>query len=243
MSVRLNVYISQGSTFSRRKADVLIQSGAVTVNGIVNCLPYYQVQDTDVVRVHNQEILPRKHFYVLMNKPCGYTCTCDDRHAERKVMDLLPKELKDLYPVGRLDKNSRGLLLLTNDGDFCFQLTHPRFEVEKEYHVVVAPVVKKADIGQLQGKKGLSIDGEWYSIRSVRVLSSEAAQSLVSLTCAEGKKRHVRMIFSALGYSVRDLQRVRVGKLFLDGVEEGGYRHLTEREKKLFSTIQRKKEE
>jgi len=243
MSVRLNVYIAQGSKYSRRKADGLIQSGVVTVNNAVMRLPYYQVQAADAVCVHGQKIVPEKRFYVLMNKPRGYTCTREDVHAERKVTDLLPAGLRELYPVGRLDKNSRGLLLLTNDGEFCFQVTHPRFEIEKEYRVVVSPAIKKADIDRLQGKKGLSIGGEWYSIRSVRVVSDDMAGSIVLLTCAEGKKRHVRLIFSAMGYSVRDLQRVRIGTLRVDGIPEGGYRHLHEKEKQSFQPVQSKRKE
>lgn len=234
MSLRLNVYIAGGSGYSRRKADTLILEGKVTVNNTVVRTPYYRVNAADTVCIGNQKITSEKRVYLALNKPAGYTCTCSDRYADKKVTDILPVDLKQVYPVGRLDKDSRGLLLLTNDGNFCQRVTHPRFSVEKEYVVLVSPPLSEQELRQLRDHKGMRIHKEHYHLNDVRVISSNQEKSLLSVTASEGKKRHVRVIFSTLGHRVIDLRRVRIGKIDLGTLKEGHYRFLTEKEVEYF---------
>lgn len=234
MNLRLNVYIAGGSGYSRRKADTLILAGKVMVNNTVIRQPYYRVDPTDTVCIGNQKIMSEKHVYLALNKPAGYTCTCSDRYADKKAIDILPASLQHVYPVGRLDKDSRGLLLLTNDGKFCQRVTHPRFCVEKEYMVLISPPLSDEHIQQLRAHQGARVNGEQYHLNAIRVMKKDAGQSMLSVTASEGKKRHLRVIFSSLGYRVIDLRRVRIGEINLGTLKEGHYRFLTEKEVEYF---------
>lgn len=230
MNARLNVSIARGSGYSRRKADALILSGRVRVNDTIVTQPYYRISQTDEVSVQGRSIQPERLRYVALNKPAGYACTCADRYALRKVRDMLPRQLQHLYPVGRLDKNSRGLLFLTNDGNFCFKVTHPRFMVEKEYRVGVAPPITDEDVRSLKSKKGITIKGVLYHIADCVLEKRTPDVSWLKITAVEGKKRHIRVVFGSLGYRVVDLQRMRIGRITLGNLKEGTYRFLTEQE-------------
>ena len=130
--MRLNLFIAKTGVASRRGADLLIKSGKVIVNGKKTQEPYLQVDKCDNVKVNGKAVTINEYVYFIFNKPCGVITTLRDRFADKKVIDFFPKEFKRIYPVGRLDKNSQGLIILTNDGDFCYRVTHPKFNLEKE---------------------------------------------------------------------------------------------------------------
>ena len=229
--VRLNHYISKTGILSRRKADNAIKEGKVSVNGKVVFEPYYKVKGGDKVKISNKILELKRPVYILLNKPKGITTTLSDRFAHKKVIDLIPKEIlsseggivktKGVYPVGRLDKDSSGLLILTNDGDLCYRVTHPKFSVEKEYLVRLKGMLSDKDCR-------LAIKGVWdgqdyLKIRSIKILDTKAKETLCKVVISEGKKRHLRRLFKKLGFIVSDLIRVRIGELKLHNLELGKF--------------------
>lgn len=220
--MKLNVYVAKSGHCSRRKAGILIRDGAVKVNGSVIREPWYNIIDGDKVVIGGKPLSVEKYVYIVFNKPYGVTSTVEDKFASRKIVDLVPKGMGRVYPVGRLDRMSRGLIILTNDGEFCQKLTHPKFEIEKEYRVTLRGPV--AD--DLPGKliKGVEEGGDFLSVRSASIGTTSEKRSVVKVIVCEGKKRHIRRLFSKLGFNVMDLQRVRVGDLCLGGLREGSFR-------------------
>ncbi len=214
---------------SRRKSDELIKKGAVQVNGTKVLKPFIEVNSGDCVKVYGRTVSPEKYVYIAVNKPAGYTCTVKDRFAEKKVISLVPESHGRLFPVGRLDKNTSGLLILTNDGEFANRLTHPRYQVEKEYTVMISPSFNNRDAIAL--KSGISDEGESLQASSVKPLKIFPGRSVLSVVMKEGKKREVRRMFEALGYRVIELKRIRIGGIKLGYLKTGGYRILTEKEK------------
>jgi len=219
--MRLNLFIAKSGYCSRRKADALIKKGLVLVDGKKTVEPFFDVKEGCKVKVEGRFVAPKSYVYVLFNKPRGVTATLSDRFAEKKVVDFLPKELKGVYPVGRLDKNSSGLLILTNDGPLCYELTHPKFCVEKEYLVELEGELSEADFRRV--KKGVRDEGELLKIDSVKMLR-KGRTCLYGVTVHEGKTRHLRRLFKSLGFKVRNLKRVRVGKTALGSLKAGQYR-------------------
>lgn len=223
--MNLNVHIAKSGLCSRRKADNLIKEGSVTVNGVVVREPWRPVAAGDAVAVKGRALVTEKHVYIIFNKPYGVTSTVEDRHAEKKIVDLVPKSMGRVYPVGRLDKMSRGLIILTNDGELCNRLTHPRYEIEKEYYVTIAG---RADEGLLSKlRKGVEDAGELLAVKFASIHSADEKRSCVNVVVCEGKKRHIRRLFLALGFRVLDLRRVRIGSLQLGSLKEGEYQVLT----------------
>lgn len=226
--MRLNLYISRAGVCSRRKADELIKNGYVRVNGEKVLQPYVDVSEKDAVTVNRKSISPEKYVYIALNKPAGYTCTLKDKFASKKITDLIPKSLGRVYPVGRLDKDSSGLIILTNDGDFTQHLSHPSFNVEKEYEVTVIPKFKRKDIDIL--KEGIIDADEKLSVVSLEIVKSYPTKSIILIILKEGKKREIRRMLSYLRYHILDLQRIRVGKIHLDNLPSGKYRFLSKKE-------------
>lgn len=227
--VKLNVYLARCGVGSRRKADELIKKGAVLVNGTRTTQPFTEVNPGDRVKVYGKPVSPAKHIYLVLNKPVGYTCTLKDRFAKKKVIDLIPKSYGKLFPVGRLDKNSSGLLLLTNDGNFANQMTHPRYQIEKEYEVIISPAFNNMDAKIL--RKGITDQGELLLATSVKLLKTYQGRSIISVVMKEGKKREVRRMFESLGYRILGLKRTRIGNIHLGHLKPGRYRAMTEKEK------------
>lgn len=226
--MKLNHYLARSGISSRRKSSELIENGRVQVNGEVVLEPSRQVADGDRVTVDGKAIVLEKLVYVALNKPVGFTCTLKDRFAKQKVTDLIPQSLGRLYPVGRLDRDSSGLILLTNDGDFSQRISHPRHEIEKEYLVVVSPAFKPDKISVL--KTGVLDKGEKLSAREVKILKKEPERSTLRIVLQEGKKREIRRMFASLGYQVEKLIRVRIGEIILGELLVGKYRFLSEEE-------------
>ena len=222
--MRLNVFMAKSGFCSRRKADSFIKNGKARVGGKVVCQPWFEVRETDSVEVNGRFLRPdpRNPIYLVFNKPKGVTTTLKDRFARRKITDFIPKKFGRLYPVGRLDKDSRGLIILTNNGDFCYRLTHPKFEVEKEYILWLKGKISAGALKSL--KKGVEENGDMLKVKSASIEASKAGKTKVKVVVCEGKKRHLRRLFEALGFPVLDLKRVRISDLRLGNLREGSFK-------------------
>jgi 23S rRNA pseudouridine2605 synthase len=242
---RLQKVLAQANIASRRKSEEIILEGRVKVNGVVVSELGFKVDKKDKIEVDGKPIELAEHLYFLLNKPTGYVSTTSDEKNRKTVIDLLDDEHKNirLYPVGRLDFDTAGLLLLTNDGDFTNRLTHPEHEVEKEYLARVEGIVIRKKIVQL--RKGVRIDDNYLAIpKAVQLveLNKVHQSTLLSITLTEGRNKQVRKMFEAIGHPVKKLTRVRYDFLALDGVERGTYRPLRIHEvKKLYGNTQSKK--
>ncbi|MDD3819187.1 MAG: pseudouridine synthase [Actinomycetota bacterium] len=223
--MRIQHFLSRTGIASRRKAEALIKNGLVKVNGKVVLEPFFQVDPgKDKIEFNGKELkIPEEHTYIILNKPRGFVTTVSDEFQRRTVMELIPLKEKGLVPVGRLDKDSEGLLLITNDGDLAHRLTHPSFEIEKEYEVVLSRAAGK-ELKKME--KGIQ-SGEDF-LRASRVIFKGKNEILVTLK--EGKKREIRRMLEALGYGVIRLKRVRLGNLKLSDLEAGKWRKLTKTE-------------
>jgi len=223
--MRLNLFVAKAAGLARRKADLAVQHGKVTVNGVIVQQPFVPVGEKDKVTLSGKLLNMQAYVYLMLNKPRGVTTTKEDQFAAKTVMEVLPEQFRGLFPVGRLDRESSGLLLLTNDGDFCQKVTHPKFEVEKDYFVVVSGMVDEAVAAQ--AKKGVKFEDEFLKVQGIKLISSFPNRTLLRVVIKEGKKRHIRHLFQALGCQVRELKRMRVGGLYLDNLEEGKYKVIT----------------
>lgn len=230
MLERLQKIISAAGITSRRASEELILAGRVTINGIV-VTELGSKADTasDTVAVDGKPLtIAAKRLYILLYKPVGYMTTLDDPEGRPLVTELLKEIGERVYPVGRLDYNTEGLLLLTNDGDWANHLMHPRHEVEKEYHVRVRGKVHKSQLDQLAG--GVDIDGRKTAPARVGIIKEGEQNDWFSLTIHEGRNRQVRRMCEAVSLSVVRLRRVRYGMLSLDTLKPGEFRFLTEAE-------------
>lgn len=224
--MRLNKYIAHAGIASRRKADELTINGNVKINGVATRQPGYDVKPGDVVEVNGVTVRRQeKSEYVLLNKPTGYITSVRDDKDRPVVTELTADVDARLFPVGRLDYNTSGLLLLTNDGDLAYQLTHPKHQVPKTYRALVAGVLSKEKLARL--RKGVDIGGFITSPAQVRVIRQNPRSALVEITIHEGKNRQVRKMFAAVGNRVQELQRIAIGELYLGRLKEGHYRKLT----------------
>lgn len=224
--MRLQKYLADAGVASRRAGEAMISAGQVAVNGVTVVRLGTQVDPgQDRVTVDGRPIRPRRRLYVALNKPRGYLCTRRDPHGRRTVGQLLPEEWSNLYPVGRLDQDTEGLLFLTNDGEFCLRLTHPRYGVSKTYLAEVEGRVTGAMTASLI--RGVSDGSDRLKAETARVLESSQTRSLVRLTLREGKYREVRRLFSALGIEVTALRREQIGPIKLGELPAGRWRVLT----------------
>lgn len=224
----LNAFLSRNGFCSRRKAVLVIKDGKVTVNGKVVHEPWYQVKDQDVVKADGELVGAKRHVYIVINKPKGVTSTLEDKFAAIKVVDLIPLKFGRVYPVGRLDKDSRGLMILTSDGDLCYNLTHPKYEVEKEYIVTVKGQIDEAMLKKI--KKGVKDENDLLKVKSASLEKASEDRSSVRVVICEGKKRHLRRLFSVLSLEVRDLVRIRIANLMLGDLRDGKFRVLSKKE-------------
>ena len=226
--LRLNKFLANAGMCSRREADDFIQAGVVRVNGEVVTELGTKVQRTDTVHFHDQLVSIEKKVYVLLNKPKDYVTTSDDPQQRKTVMDLLKNCCRErIYPVGRLDRNTTGVLLFTNDGDLASKLTHPKYLKKKIYHVHLDKNVTAADLRQIA--EGIMLeDGEIHA--DAISYASDTDKKQVGIEIHSGKNRIVRRIFESLGYKVMKLDRVMFAGLTKKGLKRGDWRFLTEKE-------------
>ncbi len=229
---RLQKYLAQSGVSSRRGAEKLILAGKVKVNGkTVTELGIKIDPETDQVQVDGKVVKPEAFRYILLNKPKGYVCTKADRFAEKTIYDLVPNDV-NLHSVGRLDKDTEGLILLTNDGALTQKLTHPSYQVKKTYQALVKGKITNEALNAL--RKGVLIDVDGSKIKTqpakVKVLSLGQRTSTIELTIKEGRKRQVRLMCEAVGFPVVELKRIKEGILDLKNLKTGKYRFLKKEE-------------
>ena len=226
--IRLNKYLANAGVCSRREADEFITAGVVKVNGEVVTELGTKVKRSDEVHFHDQLVSIEKKVYILLNKPKDYVTTSDDPQNRKTVMDLVKGACRErIYPVGRLDRNTTGVLLLTNDGELATKLTHPQFLKKKIYHVFLDKNVSAADIHQIA--TGIELeDGEIHA--DAIDYASETDRKQVGIEIHSGRNRIVRRIFEHLGYKVIKLDRVYFAGLTKKNVRRGDWRFLTEQE-------------
>ena len=226
--IRLNKFLANAGVCSRREADEFIQAGVVTVNGEIVTELGTKVLRTDEVKFHDQPVTMEKKVYVLLNKPKDYVTTSDDPQQRKTVMDLVKNACPErIYPVGRLDRNTTGVLLLTNDGDLASKLTHPKFLKKKIYHVHLDKAVTAHDMQQIA--EGITLDDGEIKADAIEY-ASDTDKKQVGIEIHSGKNRIVRRIFESLGYKVTKLDRVQFAGLTKKNVRRGDWRYLTEEE-------------
>ena len=225
--IRLNKYIAECGICSRRKADILIESGKVLVNDIVIKDLGVKIDDTkDQVKVDGKTISKEdKYVYIMLNKPKGYVTTNSEQFGRKSVIDLIDTDYR-IFPIGRLDMNTEGLLLLTNDGEFANKLMHPKNKVEKTYIANVKGNITEEKIENL--RNGVDIGGYITKPAQVRIISKDKNE--IEIKISEGKNRQVRKMCEAVGLKVINLKRTSVGKLNLGNLKIGKYRYLNKNE-------------
>ncbi|MCD6068354.1 MAG: pseudouridine synthase family protein [Bacteroidetes bacterium] len=227
--IRLNKYISNSGVCSRREADKLIESGAVTVNGKIVSELGFKVSPDDVISYGGQSIRREKKVYVLLNKPKDYITTLDDPEGRKTVMELLKNTGKErIYPVGRLDRNTTGLLMLTNDGDMAMKLTHPKHNIQKMYSVDIDKGIKPEDLKAL--KDGFELEDGFIKADKVEIVGEGTSRKEIGIEIHSGRNRIVRRMFEHLGYSVVRLDRVMFAGLTKKDLPRGKWRFLSDKE-------------
>ena len=231
--IRLQKYLADCGIASRRKAEELILQKKVKVNGkIITELGTKIIQNQDKVEFENKEVKPQNDYvYILLNKPIGYVTTVKDQFNRDSILDLV-KINKRLVPVGRLDMYTSGALILTNDGDFVYQVTHPKHEIDKTYTVTIIGIVQKEEVEQL--RKGVKIEDYITKPAKVKILKidEEKGQSRLEITIHEGKNRQVRKMCEAIGHKVLALHRSKIAGIGVKDLPLGKWRYLTVNEVK-----------
>ena len=227
--MRINKFLAEKGIASRRHADEMITAGRVKINGVVAQLGA-SVEDTDEVCVDDKPLSRaevKEEFYI-MNKPKGVVCTVSDDRGRKTVMDFLPEGAGRVFPVGRLDYDTEGLLILTNDGDTAFRLTHPTSEVPKTYMARIAGTLTEKDLNPI--RSGVELDGVMTKKCKAHIVETNKAYTKVHVTITEGRNRQVRRMFESIGRTVEFLKRVSIGKLKLTGLNRGEVREMTAEE-------------
>lgn len=235
---RLQKIIQQAGICSRRKAEELISAGKVSVNNEIVTEMGLKVETSDEIRVNGELIIRQDHVYYVMNKPSGYVSTTSDNFNRRTILDLIPVKER-IFPIGRLDYDTTGVILLTNDGDFMNALIHPKFKVEKEYHVKVKGLLRKDE--SLRFQKGLKLDS--VTTAPAKIFDVEYDDSkentFVKIIITEGKYHQVKKMFELVGHPVMKLRRHRFGVVTTDGLAQGEYRLLKPHEIKQLWNLSR----
>ena|SRR5438132_512696 len=224
----LSKYLAQAGIASRRKAVDIIKSKIVTVNGIMVNEPGFKVNTNDCVRINDNLIRSQSKVYILLNKPKNCITTVSDDLGRQNVLNLISQEIKQrVYPVGRLDRNTTGLLVLTNDGELALKLSHPRFEVEKVYHVQLHKAFTRTDMQKIVS--GIQLEDGLIKVDAAHYFQDRSKQN-VMIALHSGQNRIVRRIFEHLGYDVKKLDRAAYAGLTKARLEVGQWRHLTKAE-------------
>jgi 23S rRNA pseudouridine2605 synthase len=221
-------FLARAGSFPRRQAEALIQEGRIRINDAVVLSPSLQVGPRDRVLLDGRPVSAETiKVYIALNKPDGYMSDLKDVRGRKLARDLIKHDLR-LFPVGRLDYHSEGLMIFTNDGDLANHVMHPRYNVTKEYLVKFKGVLPGEAVTRM--KKGMFIEGELYRAETVRLVKKAPANVWYSIVVNEGKNRMIRKIGAALGHPVLKLMRIRIGKLRLDDLNPGEYRHVEKNE-------------
>ncbi|TET73778.1 MAG: rRNA pseudouridine synthase [Candidatus Aminicenantes bacterium] len=230
MQIRLNKFLAQAGVASRREVDKMIAEGRIKVNGqVVQVLGYKIDDEKDRVDVEGRRVEKEEELvYLMINKPPGYLVTLKDNFQRPTIQQLLPSLRKRVFPVGRLDYDSSGLLLLTNDGELAYRLTHPRFKVPKVYLVKVKGEPDPSELTRLE--KGIYLDDKKTAPAKIAQIGGDPKKSLLKVEIYEGRKREVKRMFQAIGHKVLQLQRINFGGLRLGSLKMGKWRFLTRKE-------------
>jgi len=228
--IRLQKIISESGLFSRRKADLLIRQGRISLNGRKAIIGEKADPFFDHILVDGKD-LPKKlnHKVFLLNKPQGVISTCKDDYGRKTILSLIPSHLRSgIHPVGRLDSDSRGAILLTNNGDLTLRLTHPKYSHTKTYLVWVSGQPEKSILNNW--RKGILLDGKMTIPANIKVVKINAYRTLLQIILKEGRNRQIRRIASLIGHPVQDLQRIAISNIKLNGLLEGEWRELNRNE-------------
>lgn len=227
--MRLQKFLATCGVASRRKSEELISSGRVKVNGnIITEMGFKIDSDIDKVTVDNKQVsLEERKVYIMLNKPTGYVTTVSEQFNRNKVTDLVNVPYR-IFPVGRLDYNTSGLLILTNDGELTYRLTHPKFKVDKVYIAKVKGVPTKEELKAFES--GLRIENYITSPAKINIIKQINGNAVVEVTIREGRNRQVRKMCDAIGHPVIELKRIKMGRIQLGDLEVGNWRYFTERE-------------
>jgi 23S rRNA pseudouridine2605 synthase len=229
--VRLQKYIAMSGAASRRAAETMISDGRIKVNDKLVTEQGVKVEiGCDKISLDGRPLeLKNKKYYIMLNKPVGYVSSAKDQFDRPTVVDIVKKDINTrIFPVGRLDYDTEGLLLMTNDGDFTYRITHPKYHVEKTYIATIKGGMKIVDMAKL--RKGIRIENYTTSPAQAEILDAVEGYTYVKITIHEGKNRQVRKMFETLGYTVAALQRISIGQVELGNLPLGRWRHLTSHE-------------
>ncbi|MDD6995943.1 MAG: pseudouridine synthase [Candidatus Borkfalkiaceae bacterium] len=227
--MRINKFLAEKGVASRRAADKMIAEGRVTVNGNP-AVPGMDVTGSDEVKADGRLVAQgeSKLVYFVMNKPKGVVCTMSDDRGRKTVADLLPKNVGRVFPVGRLDYDTEGLLILTNDGDLAYALTHPSREVKKTYLAKIEGTLTEKDLNPI--RSGVELDGVLTKKCKAHIVETNKEYTKVHITLGEGRNREIRRMFESIGKNVCFLKRIQLGTLVLSGLDRGAFRPLTQSE-------------
>lgn len=233
--MRISRYLSSCGLSSRRKCEEYVRAGKVKVNGeIIKDLSFI-VTAGDRVEFDERQVKYSEKMTMVLNKPAGYLSTVRDDFKRKTVIDLINNKDMRLFPVGRLDYNSRGLIILTNDGDLAYRIMHPRYEVPKTYEVTIKGALEDKYIEKI--KEGIEIEGRKLIPLNIKILDSKKNRTIIEIKIIEGRKRIIRKIFKKIGYNVIDLKRTMIGKLGLNGLKEGQARELKKEDLEILLSI------
>ena len=226
--ISLSKYLAQAGVASRRKVVDIIKSKVVTVNGIIIADPGYKITTNDSIKVNNNEILNQQKIYILLNKPKNCIATVSDERDRYNVMDIIAQDIKErVYPIGRLDRNTTGLLLLTNDGQLAQRLSHPSFEVEKVYQVQLDKILNRMNMRAII--EGIHLEDGFIKVNELQYIPGEPKNNIL-VAIHSGKNRIIRRIFEYLGYEVKKLDRIAYAGLTKTGLKTGQWRYLSDSE-------------
>lgn len=234
--MRINKFLAASGVASRRECDKLIAEGNVKVNGRTAVVGL-EVSDADEIYVNGNKVTIKKNEYYILNKPKGYICSVSDDKGRKTVMDLMPQNTGRIYPVGRLDYDSEGLLILTTDGELAQHLTHPSNTVPKTYLVKVEGTLTEQNLNPI--RSGIEIDGGYITKKcKAHIVETNKEFTKVHITITEGKNREIRKMFAAIGKEVTLLKRIKIGDMIsLRGLDRGAYRKLTKQEVEYLKSI------
>lgn len=226
--MRINKFLAQSGVASRRDCDHLIEEGNVIVNGRKASVGM-EISDGDEVFVNGNKVVLKKNEYYILNKPKGYICSVSDEKGRKTVLDLMPQGVGRIYPVGRLDYDSEGLLILTTDGELAQKLMHPSNEVPKTYFVKIEGTITEAGLNPI--RSGIEIEGGYVTKKcKAHIVETNREFTKIHVTITEGKNREIRKMFAAIGRDIMLLKRIKIGELTLRGLDRGAYRKLTRQE-------------